>query len=348
MPAKVGMYEAILRRTQQNLVTSTDRVHVYRHAKKAWSRSLARKYAQVPIEELIQSDEFMGLSREVWPAHQEDIINLWERRRNEGTWKAYFNEGIGSGKTYKAGMALWLLVYENIIREDPLGFYGLGKGGGIGLICMSRNYTLSKDVTFKKIAPFFNCPFFNTYFPCQIDWSQLDEMRRLPDALYFPKRIAIWAGGGSAMGALGYDLFGGVIDEIAFLENVEDSARAMRPGEHYDAAEETVNAITKRMASRFLSAGKLPGLLMMISSSRYEGDYLNRMIKRHKSNPKVMCRVRALWDAKPSVLPNGQVIWGGENCEIDLDTLEIFDSKGNLIAQDYDEVFDFSEQLAEL
>jgi hypothetical protein len=111
------------------------------------------------------------------------------------------------------------------------------------------------------------------------------------------------------MSALGYNLYGGGIDEACFLEVVEDSKRAAN-AERYDAAEEIHNAIWDRMTSRFMVAGQVPGFLVMFSSPRYPEDFLERRIRQAVElgdDSGIFFRRRSTWSAKGRTFyPSGE------------------------------------------
>lgn len=82
-----------------------------------------------------------------------------------------------------------------------------------------------------------------------------------------------------------------------FLEVVEDSKKSEGL---LDQAEAMYHAIYNRMISRFLQAGKLPGLIAMVSSPRFPDDFLHRKIEEAKkdANSGIFWRRRSTWQAK--------------------------------------------------
>lgn len=282
-----------------------------------WSKDKEQEFLDVPVEKLIDDPYFLGLKDEIYPVHKDDIIELWEERK-KGVEVFVDIEGIGSGKTYKFGIILWLLVYELICRHDLLGYYGLGKGSGISLVCMSRTSTLAREVTFQKVLPFFDCPFFKDYFPPKIDFEEVKLKRRLPSRLKFPKNIVIFPGTGEALSAIGYDIYGANIDEANYLEVVLDSKRAVT-GRKYDAGEEMFKAIDDRIASRF-PIGKR-GIVGLFSNARYVGDFLERMYEKSKHEKRIFAKRRSTWKGKPVSFYCGKTFW------FDIDKKKIISKK---------------------
>ncbi len=309
--------------------------------KKRWDKKDQEAFEKVTIEELLDSPYYLGIGQykcddrcgwvddkqkkpsicpncgrlarpDLFPAHRQDIIDLHNARRAIETVEAMFEEGIGSGKTFKFAAILWLMVTEVITKYRPLEYYGLAeKSSGISFVCMSRNASLAKEVTFQQVLPFFDCPFYAEYFPPKIDFQKINSMKKYyPSVLRFPKKIVIFPGTGSALSAIGYNLFGGCIDEVNYLEVVDDSKKAIR-GEGYDAAQDMYEAIMARMISRFEPTrlrrdGKLPGLLVMMSNPCYPMDFLERKYLESRTNPSIFFRRRCTWEGHPKERYSGE------------------------------------------
>src|SRR5690606_4379721 len=128
--------------------------------------------------------------------------------------------------------------------------------------------TQARRVTFTEVWNRFQSPFNKDYFPPEPQFNR--EIR------ISANNTCVFAGTSSALSALGYNLFGGVIDEAAFLDVVEESKKEQ--GEVFDAAEMMYYAIYNRMLSRFAKGGKLPGLICMVSSPRFPDDFMHRKI----------------------------------------------------------------------
>lgn len=147
----------------------------------------------------------------------------------------------------------------------------------------------ARRVTFTEVWNRFQSPFNKDYFPPHERLSR--EIRIATN------NTCVYAGTSSALSSLGYNLFGALIDEASFLEVVEESKKE---DGLLDQAESMYNAIYNRMLSRFLKAGKLPGLIAMISSPRFPNDFLHRKIEEAKRDPNsgIFWRRRSTWEAK--------------------------------------------------
>jgi hypothetical protein len=97
------------------------------------------------------------------------------------------------------------------------------------------------------------------------------------------------------------NVFGGVIDELNFMQRTVDSVHIQHTGEEeYDQAERLYRALIRRMKSRFMQRGKLPGKLMLVSSVNYPNDFTDRKIKEAETDPTIFVMKYNQWDALPS------------------------------------------------
>lgn len=231
-----------------------------------------------------------------------------------------------AGKSYKFGILMWLMVFEILCKMEPQRELGLDPDSIISIVCMSRNANLAKLVTFRKILPFFDCPFFREYFPPSVDFEKMrDSIHRLPRELRFPKNVVIFPGTGSALSALGYDLISAGIDEANYLEVIEDSKKGVTAGDSkaqriYNAGPEMFNTIHSRMVGRYVSAGgNIPGLLVVFSAPRFTDDFTSQMIAEAEltKDHRVMWRRRATWEAIPKYKLSGEYF------DFDIDSLEV-------------------------
>jgi hypothetical protein len=286
-----------------------------------WTKAEAAAQSRVDIETLIRDPFYLGFGDKVYGGVLEDIVELFEERKSRQINLAIFMEGIGSGKTVKASIIQWLLWFElTCLWPNPQEYFDLAPNSVIALINLNRTEKQSKKVTFAEVYPRFQCPFNMQYFPPSDKYTTEIRITR--------NNTTIFPGTSSALSALGYNLYGGTIDEAAFLEVIDDSTKTYDG--KFDAAEEMYHAITNRMISRFLRKGKLPGLLSMISSSNFPDDFMHKQMayatlaeEESKKNgtvndSNIFWRRRSTWEAKGSkFFPENEFFYiDTENAEI--------------------------------
>jgi len=158
----------------------------------------------------------------------------------------------------------------------------------------------------------FQSGFNKDYFPANPKFSREIRVDR--------NKTCVYGGTSSALSALGYNVYSAVIDEANFLEVTEDSKRTLE--ETYDAGEEMFHAVNNRMVSRFMKDGKMPGMIVLLSSAGYPDSFLERKIAEIKAigekELNAFWRSRNLWEAK------GPRFFNVRDCfEVDLETLTI-------------------------
>ncbi|MFW9949858.1 MAG: hypothetical protein ACFFKA_07020 [Candidatus Thorarchaeota archaeon] len=266
-----------------------------------WTKEHAEEFSRIPIETLIRDAYFLGFKDKIYAGVLEDIVELFEERKKRQINLAIFLEGIGSGKTVKASIIEWLLWFElTLCTPTPQEYFDLAPQSVIALINLNRTEKQAKKVTFTEVYARFQSPFNKDYFPPSEKYTSEIRIPR--------NSTTVFPGTSSALSALGYNLYGGTIDEAAFLEVIDDSTKTYDG--KFDAAEEMYNAIINRMISRFLRRGHLPGLLCMISSPNFPDDFLHRQIeyairmaheakmKSVKNESNIFWRRRPTWEAK--------------------------------------------------
>lgn len=71
----------------------------------------------------------------------------------------------------------------------------------------------------------------------------------------------------------------------------------------------TYRAVKRRMESRYMKKGELPGILFMVSSKRSEYDFLESYVKSQRDNPNVFIIEDPVWNVKPPETYSGKRFW---------------------------------------
>jgi len=224
----------------------------------------------VDIEEFVLSKDYMNQKKDIRKPLLKSLIDLWAP--DNYYLEAVLTGGIGIGKNYFADMCLAYMVYNLSCWHNPQLEFGLAPGSSIIFIQQSKNEKLAKKVILAQFAMRLKLsPYFQKYFPFD---------PRIKSELQFPYNISFVPVGGSAMAALGMNVFGGCIDECNFMLRSKQSVHTQYTGEdEYDQAEMVYNALLRRIKARFMKLGKIPGKLLLISSKHYEDDFTSRKIK---------------------------------------------------------------------
>ena len=227
----------------------------------------------VGIREFIDSEEYLNCGKECWDSLKDDLEALF----NGDYTEAVLCQAIGSGKSFAASIITSYQVYKILCLRDPQSFFKLAKGSQICFINMSIRAEQSKKVVFVEIkARIDNSPWFRKFYSPDPD---------IRSELRFAKNIIIFPGNSKETFPLGYNIFGGVMDEAAWYTDIET----------HDVAEDMFNALHSRIKNRFGEKG----LLVMISSPRYADDFIEKKMKEAETNKKIFTRRKMLWESKP-------------------------------------------------
>jgi len=246
----------------------------------------------VDIEEFAESKEFFNQKGYIRPKIKYELERLFEAK-GDPYIEAVLTGAIGIGKNYFADIALGYMLYRLSCFHNPQLEFDLAPGSSIVFIQQSMTQTLAKKVVFGQFAERLKLsPYFQRNFP--YDPKVLSELR-------FPKNIYVLPIGGSDTGAIGMNVFGGMIDELNFMAKTQDSVRTQHTGEEeYDQAERVYSALIRRMKSRFMQKGKLPGKLLLISSVHYPGDFTDRKMDEAATDSTIFVMKYAQWDVLPA------------------------------------------------
>jgi hypothetical protein len=219
----------------------------------------------VDMETFLLHPAYLNLKGELFPQLVDDLVECFDGNYFE----AVLAGAIGWGKSTFAECGLARMVYEASCLRDPQKTFGLMQGSKIAFINASVNLRSSENIVFHGLkAKLSKSEYFREEFP--FDASLKKEMR-------FPKNLWIAPVAGSESGTIGFNVLGGVLDEVNFWNLVEHSNQAR--GEKFDQARVVYDMLIRRIKSRYNQAGKLPGMLLQVSSSKYPDDFTEQRIE---------------------------------------------------------------------
>lgn len=181
----------------------------------------------VDVQEFVESPEFMNQKGHIRPAILSELIRLFEG----GDYvEAVLTGAIGIGKNYFADLAMAYQLYLLSVYWNPQAEFDLAPGSNIVFIMQSMKLQLAQKVVFEQFGQRLALsPYFKKFFPA--DASLKTEMR-------FPCNIMILPVGGQDTGAIGMNVFGGVIDEMNFMaRTLGSTAVRYTHEEEFDQAE---------------------------------------------------------------------------------------------------------------
>ena len=196
-----------------------------------------------------------------------------------------------SGKTTAALYSTAYQVYLLSCMKDPHGSFGLDKSSEILMIFQSLNASLAKALDYTRFKSMIDgSPYFKEHFMYNKD---------VQSKLIFPNRIEVVPVSGLETAAIGQNVIGGVLDELNYMAVTAASKHSIDGGT-FDQAVALYNSIARRRKSRFQSAGALPGLLCLVSSKRYPGQFTDLKEAEAVRDKTIYIYDKRVWDVKPA------------------------------------------------
>lgn len=241
----------------------------------------------VPVRKFVEDPPYLGLKGQVYPTLLNDLEELFSGEYDE----AVLTGAIGFGKSTFSEVAMARMIYEVSCFNNPQKALGLMDGSVIAFINVSINKDSAKKVVFQGLkTKLQESQYFREQFP--ITNTRAEELQLTNKVWVFPVASG-------EQGILGYNVLGGVMDEVNFMDYVENSRRSASDSGVYDQAERIQNQLIRRMKSRYMKKGKLPGILLQVSSAAYPDSYTERKIQEAENDPKIFVRRYSQWDTPP-------------------------------------------------
>lgn len=245
----------------------------------------------VPIREFVLGDAYLNLKNvdgtpEIYGMLMDDLEELFSGSYIE----AVLTGGIGWGKSAFARLCHCYMLHQLGCLVNPAKAYGLQTGSRIVLINLAIHKKNAEQVVFQQVQTMVdNSRWFTRHMP---------RKRERLDHIEFHNGVWLAPFAANEKAVVGFDAFGGVMDEVNEMAYAFESTRKMRGEIVFDQAQRLRDALVRRMKSRFEQVGlTLPGILVQISSSKYPGEYTERRIKEAKDgDTSIFWRQYAMWE----------------------------------------------------
>lgn len=273
------------------------------------------EYQEEPVDPLtfLQDEYYLGaVGNHMWPKLQDDFVELFEGDYSE----AILSGSLGWGKSFFATCGLAYVLYQMSCLVNPQEVYGLATGTALAIAVMSATREAARRVPLAELGSKLQLsPYFKERCPFKIA-ATMYEIR-------FPTKKMMVVAGSTSSAAIGTNVFAGFLDELAFMGGRRQPDKTGRIVE-VDKGEVLTKAITRRMKSRFMKAGKLPGLMFLVSSKEKPVAFIEKRIEEARStrDSSVFIRDYSTWDVKPAENFSGktfQIAVGNETIRSKID-----------------------------
>lgn len=236
------------------------------------------KEPPVGIEEFLESESFMGATDlKLWPKVRETIINInqhWWKGGKDAYIEAVLMGSTSSGKSEISKVTTAYHLHILGCMNEPQKYWGLPSATSIVFVIQAAKPHVTKKVVYMPLRKYVE----------QMPWFQrnMQPDKLIESEMYFKEQnVRVVPGGTDADAVLGEAIIGGVLDEVNFMNVVQQSKKAGivqntgRAGV-YDQAKNTYDTVTRRKKGRFLSKGPNVGIICVASSTRYKGDFTDK------------------------------------------------------------------------
>jgi hypothetical protein len=244
-------------------------------------------YAEKPVdmETFLREDYYLGIMDHLYPKIADDLIELF----SGDYYLVLMGGAIGYGKSTFAEVAMARILYEVSCLKDPQKTYRMVPNDKLFFVNISVTHTQAKRVIFEGLkGKIKGSEYFRRVFPYE----------DLATELRFPNNILLAAA--TQTQVIGMNTFSAAMDEANFMPLSERSTISRLRGKKvYDEAENVFNHLIRRMETRYLRFGILPGKLICLSSAQYPDDFMERKMGLYRGHKNVFIRNYAVWDTKP-------------------------------------------------
>jgi len=240
----------------------------------------------VSVEQWLEDDYYMGQTgKSIWKPWKDDLVELFE---SDEYSEAVIVGGIGSGKSTFSHLATIRMLYEASCLKNPAVSYGLSANSVIGFCNLAKSKQTARKVVFEGIVEkLAESPYFKYDFA---------PLKNLKEEILFPKNLAIIAGSSTDTSVIGMNIFGGIFDEGNFMREAAKKTKSNMANQkvwgNQSKAGRLFEAVQRRMKSRYMTKGKLPGVLMVVSSKTTHDSFTEQLIRKAQSSGSTSTFVR--------------------------------------------------------
>lgn len=243
-------------------------------------------------DEFYLSPHYLNAKNVLYPVVLETLIEICSGEYEECLL-------VGAIGAAKSTVAIYLMAYHLYLLscyKFPQATLGLDPSSELLIVFQSITASLSKAVDYNRFRALIGqSPYFVNHF--MFDKNIESEMR-------FPSNIIVKPVSGEETAAIGQNVISAILDEVNFMNVVDKSQRSIDGGT-YNQAIALYNSIARRRKSRFLSHGRLPGMVCIVSSRRYPGQFTDKKEAEAKKQLRdtgktsIYIYDKRVWEIKP-------------------------------------------------
>lgn len=244
--------------------------------------TLEYKSTPVDLRTFVYDPYYLGQTCDVlYPKIFEALQELFSNDYNT----CVFTGSIGWGKSFGVSIGICYILYLISLLKNPQESFGLSSTSTIDIVVFSVTEDLAAKVAFDNIVSKLEVSqYFTEAFKLEINKREIN----------FPNRIRVIPRATTSNSAVGLNVITAWIDEAEFIKN----KKKKRTSDEQDMVDQIYALVVRRMKSRFLKKGKLPGLMFISSSKNVRNGFTERLLRKSAKDSSFFVRDWATWDVK--------------------------------------------------
>lgn len=201
-----------------------------------------------------------------------------------------------TGKTTLANLMLAREIYKLSCMRHPQSTFGIQAKSSIVFTIQSVRLNTAKKAVFEEFGKYLHdSPYFSKIYPF--------DPRVTSSMIFREQNVTIMPCSSSTTGAISMNVIGGILDEANFMLKITQSKSSAADADGvFDQAKQLYETLSRRRESRFQKRGKLPGILFLVSSSRFPDDFTERKARESTmcggQNARIYVYSHSQWSAK--------------------------------------------------
>lgn len=243
-------------------------------------------YEEIPvsIDEFIKNPKYLGSLYDngnlVYPFWKEFMHNFFHNNPNKA-FEIALSGAIGIGKSTVAAIMMTYIIYKTLCLKNPREFYHLTGNSPIVFVVMNLTLDLAYSGLYTLIVENIKeSPWFQ---------ERVDIRGKYDYIIEFKNGIQLIAGSNTNH-VIGKNVIAALLDEVSFSNAPKGSKNSVM---------DMYRSIRRRMESRFMRGGNLPGMIGLISSKNDDNSFLERYIDQNRSNRKTWIVDKPIYEIKP-------------------------------------------------
>ena len=269
-------------------------------------------YTEIPVDirTFICDDNYLGNSTQngglIYPFWMDVLEKIFAP--DSKIVEVILTGPIGAGKSTIAVIGMAYILYKLMCLKNPTEYYNLVEGSKIAEAIFNIDINHVTGIGFDKMQSMLKrSPWFIKNGTLRGRSAQQAKQLILNDApvsqdllnelTYEPSNDITLLIGSKTSHFTGFDIFCAFLDEMNFYEKGRKSDITIDSFMDMEIMK-VYTAIKRRMQSRFMMQGKVPGIIFMISSKRSEDDALEKYAQRYLNDPTVLIVDQPIWVIK--------------------------------------------------